>query len=438
MRKGRDLLTPEQRALFMRIPEDLSDRDIVRYYSFALDEIRVIKQQNGVRNRLGFAVQLAVLRFPGRTLSEVPAIPDRILNFIAEQVGEAAEEFAKYGARPQTMSEHLTKIRSYFGYRDYGWSELLLVARLLLPIAMESEQRLPLVEAALAIFREHRIVAPGMAQVEHLVWGVHRIARQRVYDRLTRSLTERQQHILESIPRKDVTTTGRTRLGWLRATPGLSSNPANLTAVLKRIAYLEELRLPELPPDVPANRIRQMARRCRQYTPQALRKLKPIQRRHALLVAYLADMPRDLTDQVLDMFDRMLSDLLRKGERQHERQLQQNAATLNNTIQILAAAVEAFLKAHQEQLEPYATVFGTVSEPVLRAALQTTQAIARPPVADALDLIEDRYARRRQALLFMYQLLDFTAVDAAESVLRALNHILGFFAIPLGKVNLKI
>ena len=111
---------------------------------------------------------------------------------------------------------------------------------------------------------------------------------------------------------------------------------------------------------------------------------------------------------------------------------------MNNTIQILAAAVEAFLKAHQEQLEPYATVFGTVSEPVLRAALQTTQAIARPPVADALDLIEDRYARRRQALLFMYQLLDFTAVDAAESVLRALNHILGFFAIPLGKVNLKI
>jgi TnpA family transposase len=424
MRKSRDLLNPVQRELFMRIPDDFSDRDIARYYTFSPQELAIIKRQNGARNRLGFAVQLAVLRFPGRTLNEISYIPDRVLNFIAEQVGESVEELEKYGTRAKTRTEHLTKIRKKFGYRDYGWSEMLFVTRRLLPVAMETEQRLPLIEVALTIMRENQIIAPGMPAIEHLVVGVHRMAKRRVFLRLTRSLTDVQRTTLESIPKKDGTTKGRTRLGWLRAAPGLSSKPENLMAVLNRIAFLQNLQLPPLPDDVPINRIRQMARRCRQYKPQALRNRKPVIRRHALMVAYCSEMPRELTDLAVDMFDRMMADLLRKGDSQQRRQMEKNAPTLNSTVQVLATAVEAFLKAYTEKLDPFKTVFDAVSESELVAALQATKAIVRPADMDSLDLIEDRYERRRKALLFMYRLLKFSAVQVAEPVLRALNHIL--------------
>src|SRR5215217_4689843 len=80
------LLSPAQRAQFVRIPDDLSDREIARFYTFSAPEFAVIKHHRRPANRLGFAVQLAVLRFPGRTLTDLPDIPVQVLDYIAGQV----------------------------------------------------------------------------------------------------------------------------------------------------------------------------------------------------------------------------------------------------------------------------------------------------------------------------------------------------------------
>jgi len=61
-------LNPEQRHALTHIPPDLSDREIARYYTFTEKEQELINRRRRASNRLGFAVQLAVLKFPGRTL----------------------------------------------------------------------------------------------------------------------------------------------------------------------------------------------------------------------------------------------------------------------------------------------------------------------------------------------------------------------------------
>ena len=109
--KSPDLLTPEQRAQFVRIPPDLSDRDIARFYTFTPHDLALIKQRRRSQNRLGFAVQLAVLRFPGRTLTDLPGIPPRVLAYIAHQVEVPVGAFARYGTRQSTIYEHLDELR---------------------------------------------------------------------------------------------------------------------------------------------------------------------------------------------------------------------------------------------------------------------------------------------------------------------------------------
>ncbi len=79
-------LTPEQRHALGEIPADLSDREIARYYTFAQSDLDLINLRRRLHNRLGFAVQLAVLRFPGRPLKDVAGIPSRVLTAIADQV----------------------------------------------------------------------------------------------------------------------------------------------------------------------------------------------------------------------------------------------------------------------------------------------------------------------------------------------------------------
>jgi TnpA family transposase len=79
-------LTPEQRHALMQIPADLSDREIARYYTFSQKDLDLINQRRRHHNRLGFAVQLAVLRFPGRPWKDLSGIPSRVLLAIADQV----------------------------------------------------------------------------------------------------------------------------------------------------------------------------------------------------------------------------------------------------------------------------------------------------------------------------------------------------------------
>ncbi len=97
-------------CLRVRSP-DLSDREITRYYTFTQKELDLIHRRRRPSNRLGFAVQLALLHFPGRTLMEVKEVPKAILSAIADQVAVPVSAFAGYGARENTLYEHTDELR---------------------------------------------------------------------------------------------------------------------------------------------------------------------------------------------------------------------------------------------------------------------------------------------------------------------------------------
>ena len=65
----RALLSPSQRSQLFTIPADIIEQDLVRRYTFSPADLRLINLQREAHNRLGFAVQLAYLRFPGRPLA---------------------------------------------------------------------------------------------------------------------------------------------------------------------------------------------------------------------------------------------------------------------------------------------------------------------------------------------------------------------------------
>jgi hypothetical protein len=75
------LLTAEQRDAFVRIPPDLSERDLGRFYTLSAHDLEIIGRHRRPANRLGFAVHLGLLRFPGRTFADVPEIPERVVEY---------------------------------------------------------------------------------------------------------------------------------------------------------------------------------------------------------------------------------------------------------------------------------------------------------------------------------------------------------------------
>ncbi len=291
-----------------------------------------------------------------------------------------------------------------------------------MPLALESDRSLPLIEAAVERLRAQQIIAPGMTTLERLVWTVQRLAQRRVERWLLHPLTREQRARLDGLLSVDPELRTRTRLSWLREAPEIPS-ARSLRKVLDRLAYLRALAVPTPDQRLHPNRLRQLAQRCGQYAAQPLARFADDQR-HVFLAACLPDLAASLTDQALDMLDKMLGELLRKGEKKQERHFQVNVRALNANLVVLTAASDALLGARRDGVEPCTAVFEAVGgEPRLAATVESAKKLVRPLDLDARDLIQTQYAFMRGALLALYAALDVRAVRGTDSALEALDYV---------------
>lgn len=107
-KRARELHTPEQRLGFMSIPGKISEFDLGSYYTLSQHDIGIIKRRRRDHNKLGSALQLCVLRFPGWSLLDVHDIPVSALDYIAKQLNIDAREIQQYADREQTKHEQMT------------------------------------------------------------------------------------------------------------------------------------------------------------------------------------------------------------------------------------------------------------------------------------------------------------------------------------------
>lgn len=70
------ILSATERDTLLALPE--SQDDLIRYYTFNDSDLSLIRQRRGDANRLGFAVQLCLLRYPGYALGTDSELPSRL------------------------------------------------------------------------------------------------------------------------------------------------------------------------------------------------------------------------------------------------------------------------------------------------------------------------------------------------------------------------
>lgn len=66
--RGKELLTAEQRQEWLTPPN--GEWELATYYTFSQHDLEIINRHRRDYNRLGFAVQLALLRYPGWSLTD--------------------------------------------------------------------------------------------------------------------------------------------------------------------------------------------------------------------------------------------------------------------------------------------------------------------------------------------------------------------------------
>ncbi|WP_281036010.1 MULTISPECIES: DUF4158 domain-containing protein [unclassified Mesorhizobium] len=84
----RALLKEHERKTLLDIPID--EDSLIRHYSLVPADLLEIQLRRREHNQLGFAIQLCLMRYPGRPLlaNEVP--PKAMLDYVAGQIGASS------------------------------------------------------------------------------------------------------------------------------------------------------------------------------------------------------------------------------------------------------------------------------------------------------------------------------------------------------------
>jgi hypothetical protein len=156
----RELLTPDERETLLSIPNEEFER--IRHYTLSRADINFIRQHRWTHNRLDVAVQLCVLRYPGRVLNRAEQPPAPLLGMIGAQL-IAPALWERYAARDQTRRQHQLELVRRLGLTLLSRELIRELVTWLLPLAAQTTQGTALLRAVNVVLRMRKIVLPRIS-----------------------------------------------------------------------------------------------------------------------------------------------------------------------------------------------------------------------------------------------------------------------------------
>ena len=413
----RTVLTPAQREALLALPQH--DADLACHYTLSEEDLGIIRRRRREANRLGFALQLCVLRHPGRLLRHGEIIPERVVAFIGRQLGLEEEALGGYAVRVATRYLHSSALRDLYGFRPFTGQLRAELTDTLATAAMGMMEGGMLASAMVEEMRRRKIIIPGISVVERLCADIlveaERRALRHLADGLSRDQARRLDALCDLAPG-----THRTFLAWLRQPSGAAS-PRNFQLIAARLAHLRAIGLPsEWARRIPERRLRQLSREGSRMTAQHLAELAPARRR-GLLVAIALDLMASLTDDAIDMHDRMVGRLFRKVENRQHEAMRDQRALIGRSVRHYATVGAAVIESRRRGIDPFTAIEQVMPwEAFERSVADATELGQRHP-EDLLGLMKAAYPKLRAYTPRLLATFDFRGVAATRSLLEALR-----------------
>jgi len=183
-------LSPTQCDNYAKYPADLP-ADIVTSLFFLDDhDIEWIASKRGDFSRLGYALQLASLRFIGTFISDLNKIPHVVIERIASQIKiDDPQNCILIYQESKQRWRHTVEIRSRYGYVEFAEKgSRFRLGRILCALCWTGTDRPGvLFDHAVCWLSTNKILLPGITILERFVAEI----RSRMEDRLWRMLIKK-------------------------------------------------------------------------------------------------------------------------------------------------------------------------------------------------------------------------------------------------------
>jgi Domain of unknown function (DUF4158) len=211
------MISEEQLDQLRSFP-DIGRDDLIRYFTLTQADAAFVDsgRGRGPADRLGLAVQLCTLPWPGFVPDAVDSAPPVAVARLAERLGPAPEAIEGYGHRAHTRSDHLLLVARYLGWKSApaGGGEMKEVEQFLLDRAMEHDSPTLLFNLATEFLMSTKTIRPGVSILERMIISARTGATALTSELVGHLLTGQRCSDLDR-PLVNDAGLGMTRLAWL-------------------------------------------------------------------------------------------------------------------------------------------------------------------------------------------------------------------------------
>jgi len=184
---------------------------------------------------------------------------------------------------------------------------------------------------------------------------------------------------------------------------------------------VRELALPaELGRDVHQNRLLRLAREGAQTAVYQIQEYET-SRRYATLVAILLDTTATLTDETLELHDRLIGTFFSKARNKHEREFAADGRAVNDKVRLYAKIGKALIASKAEQTDPFAAIEAILPWEAFTASVEQAEQLSRDESFDALELITDYFSTLRKYAPSFLEMFEFRGAPVTQPLLEALD-----------------
>ena len=134
-----------------------------------------------------------------------------------------------------------------------------------------------------------------------------------------------------------------------------------------------------------------------------------------------------LTDETLDLHDRLIGSFFTKSKNKYERAFAEQGKAINDKVRLFAKVGAALVAAREQGRDPFAAIEAIVSWETFSASVNEAERLAPNEDFDALALITEYYPQLRRYAPILLETFEFRPVPVARDlidaveVLRAMN-----------------
>jgi len=313
---------------------------------------------------------------------------------VAEQTDALPTAIEAYLAAERNRQRHAIECQVRLGLRFFSKRAASELVDALRPQSLENDRLYHLAELVMEECRRRRIVVPAPRRLERLCVDLRFRARREIERRLTDGLSPEQRRRLDALTQRRADT-GPSWLGWLRQMPQ-ATKPAALLGLVERVNHVRAIGIDAAHGHrVHQTRLAQLAREAGRTTAQHLAGYER-QRRHATLAAITLDLGPALTDQAIDLFERLVGTMFSRAETRHARAFQADGRAVNEKVRLYARVGAALIAAREAEQDPFEAITGIIPWERFRVSVAEAEALARPEDFDSYERLGDHYGAMRR------------------------------------------